>query len=234
VRRRNNLGQAEGIALVGVAAANAGINAAHAAKVSKIQKRQGSKLDADELAMTYVRNLVHRIETLGTRLARTSGRRPGTAEFEELLKEALSSDMNYQGNCNADIYVPPTSTSKVGEPRTIWGKINRTGFLEQPSRLPPDVGPIWATGCKNAQDKFRIASIEAFKGTQKFKHIKTTKSDIGTVGLFVTFGAGLFLLIVFIMSIKMQTAVIKEQRRADRAARKAKAPTAPKPKRKSR
>lgn len=232
MRKRSNLGQAEAIALVGVAAANAGINAAHAAKVSKIQKKQEGKLDADELAMTYIRNLVHRIETLGTRLARTSGRRPGTPEFEELLKEALASDMNYQGNCNADIYIPPTSTSKAGEPRSIWGKINRTGFLEQPSVLPPDVGPLWATGCKNAQDKFRIASIEAFKGSQKFKHIKTTKSDIGAVGLFVTFGAGLFLLVVFLLSIKMQTAVIKEQRRADRAARKAKA--APKPKRKSR
>ena len=230
MRRPSNLGQAEGIALVGVAAANAGINAAHAAKVSKIQKKQESKLEADELAMLYVRNLVYRIETLGTRLARTSGIRPGTPAFEELLREALISDMAYQGNCNADIFIPPTATSKAGEPRAIWGKINRTGFLEQPSGLPPDVGPIWAIGCKNAQDKFRIASIEAFKGAHQFKHIKTTKSDIGTVGLFVTFGAGLFLLIAFILSIKMQSAVIKEQRRADRAARKA----PPKPKRKSR
>lgn len=231
MRKQNNLGQAEAVTLVGIAAANAAINTAHAAKVSKIQKKQEGKLEADELAMTYIRNLVHRVETLGTRLARTSGIRPGTPQFEELLKEALVSDMVYHGNCNADIYIPPTASSKTGEPRTIWGKINRTGFLEQPSGLPADVGPIWATGCKNAQDKFRIASIKAFKGAQKFKHIKTTKSDIGTVGLFVTFGAGLFLLIVFILSIKMQSAVIKEQRRADRAARKA---SAPKPKRKSR
>jgi len=228
VRRPSNLGQAEGIALVGVAAANAGINAYHAVKVGKIQRQQEHKLEADEIAMLYIRNLIYRLESLGTRLARTSGIRPGTPEFEGLLKKALISDMVYQGNCNADIFIPPTSTSKAGEPRSIWGKINRTGFLEQPSALPPDVGPIWATGCKNAQDKFRIASIEAFKGAQKFSHIKTTKSDIGTIGLFVTYGAGLFLLVVFLLSIKMQTAVIREQRRADRAARK------PKPKRKTR
>lgn len=213
MKRRSNFGQGEAIALVGTAAANAGVNAYHAAKVGKIQRQQERKLEDDEIAMTYIRNLVYRLETLGTRLSRTSGIRPGTPEFEALLKEAMSSDMDYQGLCNASIYIPPNATSKRGEPRTVWGKINRTGFLEQPSALAPDVGPIWATGCKNAQDKFRIAFLENFKGGQKFRHIKTTKSDIGTMEIFIKFGTGLFLLIVLLMSMKMQSAVIREQRR---------------------
>ena len=216
-KKLSNLGQAEAIAMVGTAAANAGVNAYHAAKVSKIQKQQEKKLEFDEIQMAYVRNLVYRLEALGTRLARTSGVRPGTPEFEELLKEALKSDMEYKGNCNADIFVPPTATSKAGEPRSIWGKISRTGFLEQPSGLPPDVGPIWASGCKNAQDKFRVAFIDAFKEEQQFRRIKTTKSDTGTLALFFTFGAGLLLLVMFVLSIKMQTAVIKEQRRKPKA-----------------
>ena len=211
MQQRSNLGQAA-VAMVGVAAANAAVNVHNAVQIGKIQKQQEKHLESDAAQMTYIRNLVFRLETLGTRLAKTSGIRPGTPEFEDLLRKAMSPDMTYQGNCNADIYVPPTATDKPGESRAIWGKINRTGFLEQPSSLPPDVGPLWATGCKNAQDKFKISAITALKESRKFKHIKETKSDIGMTNLFVTFGAGLFLIIVFLLSIKTQSAVIRAQR----------------------
>jgi hypothetical protein len=211
MQKRNNFGQAA--AMVGVAAANAAVNVHNVVQVDKIQKQQQSKLEADEMAMTYAKNLVYRLETLGTRLAKTSGIAPGTPEFESLLKKALAPDMVYQGNCNVDIFVTPTGTSKTGEPRAIWGSVNRTGFLSQPTTLPPDVGPLWATGCKNAQDKFRIARIEAIKGSKQFEHIKLVKSDTGAVSLFIAFGAGLLLVVAFLLSIKMQSAVIKEQRR---------------------
>lgn len=204
--------QAEGVALIGTTAANIGVNVYHSAKVSKIQREQERKLELDEIAMSYIRNLVHRFETLGTRLARTSRVRPGTPEFEALLRNSLKSDMFYRGNCKADIYVPPTESTGTGA-REIWGRINPTGHLEQPSMIPPDVGPIWSSGCRTAQDKFKIAYIDAHKENIKFKHIKTSKSDIGTLGLFFTFGAGLLVLVMFILSIKTQTAVLKEQRR---------------------
>ncbi|RJR10585.1 hypothetical protein C4588_03020 [Candidatus Parcubacteria bacterium] len=210
---RSNLGQAEGIALVGVAAANAGVNAYHAVQVSKIQQQQQKKLENDEIAMTYIRNLIYRLETQAIRLARTSTIRPGTPEFEALLQKALKSDMLYKGNCNASIYVPPTTSSKAGDPRSIWGKISRSGFLEQPSTLPPDVGPIWATGCKNALEKAKIAYVDAYKEGKQFEYIKTSKSDIGTLQIFAAFGGGLLLLVVLLTSMKLQTAVIKEQRR---------------------
>lgn len=213
MRKLSNFGQ-EAFTMVATAAANAGVNAYHAAKVGKLQQKFDKKLDQDELQMAYIRNLILRFETLGTRLARTSRIHPGTPEFEELLKEALKSDMNYKGHCNADIYVPPTATSKAGEPREVWGKINRSGHLEQPSHLPPDVGPIWSSGCKNAQDKFKIAFVDAFKEEKQFRRVKTSKTDIGSMGLLFTYGAGLFLLVVFILSIKMQSAVIRAQKKA--------------------
>lgn len=210
--KRSNFGQAEAVVAAGTAAANAGVNAYNAAKLSKIQREQDQKLENDEIAMTYVRNLVYRLETLATRIAATTDIRPGTSEFENALKKVVASDMDYRGNCNASIYVPPIPNGRPG-PRAVWGKINSTGYLEQPSLLAPDVGPIWATGCKNAIDKAKIAFINQAKGSKKFDYIKTTKSDTGTIELFIKFGSGLFFVIVMLVSMKLQSAVIKEQRR---------------------
>ena len=82
MQQRSNLGQAA-VAMVGVAAANAAVNVHNAVQIGKIQKQQEKHLESDAAQMTYIRNLVFRLETLGTRLAKTSGIRPGTPEFED-------------------------------------------------------------------------------------------------------------------------------------------------------
>lgn len=217
--RRNNFGQAEGLVAVATAAANVGVNAYHAAKTDKIVQAFENKLRDDEAAMAYIRNLVLRFEGLGTRLARTSGIRAGTPEFENLLRKSMINDMQYHGNCNADIFVPPTARDRPGVPRALWGKINRSGFLEQPSVIPPDVGPIWATGCKNAQDQFRIAQAQQIKGKSRFEYLLGSKAGIGQWDIIARIGSGLFLLIFAILMLKYQGAVIHEQKKAKKPRR---------------
>jgi len=200
-----------GIVAVGTAAANAAVNVDHALKVSKLQRKFQAHLEKDEINIDYIRNMVLRFQSLGTRLARTSRIQPGTKGFEAYLKKVLINDMIYKGFCNADIYGPMRPTDQPGKPRQIIGKFTRAGHVES-SILPRDTGPVWATGCKNAQDNFRLAFIDAFKGTRQFKRIKAHKEDIGVSGLFLRFGTGLFMAVVLLLAIKMQRAVIKKQK----------------------
>jgi len=197
-----------GIAIVGTAVAQVGIDAYHAVKTSKLQRGFQKKLDTDAARVDYIKSIVLRFKSLGLRLA-TGGRyRPGTKEFETILAKALTKDMNYKGLCNANIYVPGTKV-----PRDVWASISRGGYIKPPTTLPPDVGPIWAGGCKNAQDEFRMIFIKKFKGTRKFEHFKVHKEDIGTINLFMKFGMALIILVVLLMMLKIQRAVIKEQQR---------------------
>jgi len=200
-----------GIVAVGSAAANAAINVHHALKVSKLQKKFQTHLDKDAVNIDYIRNIILRLNSLGNRLARTSRIQPGTKGFEAYLKKILIKDMIYKGFCNADVYTPFGPGDRPGKPRTIIGKFTRAGHVES-SILPRDTGPIWATGCKNAQDSFRVAFIDAFKGKRQFKRLKAHKEDIGVTDLFLRFGTGLFMAVVLLLAIKMQRKVIKHQK----------------------
>jgi len=200
-----------GIVAVGTAVANSAVNVRHALKVSQLQQKFQSHLEKDEINMDYIRNIILRLNSVGTRLARTSRIQPGTKGFEAYLKKALINDMVYRGLCNADVYGPRGPNDRPGTPRQIIGKFTRAGHVES-SILPRDAGPIWATGCKNAQDAFRLAFIDSFKGTKKFERLKTHKEDIGVSNLFLRFGTGLFMVVVLLLAIKMQRAVIKKQK----------------------
>ena len=199
-----------GIVAVGTAAANAAVNVHHAIKVSKLQRGFQSRLEKDEVNLDYLRNIILRFKSLGTRLARTSRIQPGTKSFEVHLKKALAKDMIYKGFCNADIYGPLRPGDVPGNPRAIIGSFTRAGHLSA-SALPKDAGPIWATGCKNAEDTFRLAFISAFKSKKQFTRLKAHKEDIGVTDLFLRFGMGLFMVVVIFLSIKMQRKVIKHQ-----------------------
>jgi len=200
------------IALVGSAVANVAVSAHHAVQMNKLQQGFQRKLDSDAARMEYIRFMVARFKSLGTRLARTTRHRPGTKEFNLLLKKAMINDMFYRGYCEADIYVPMGGKDSPGRPRSVWASITRSGFIKHGRGLPRDVGPIWSVGCKNSHDEFSIAAITKFKGKRRFQRFKTHKIDVGTLDLLLRFGTGFFIMIVGILMIKVQRAVIKEQK----------------------
>ena len=208
VYQKDGLGQAAyAVTVVGTAVANVAINADHMIKVSALQKKFAGKLESDQQKMDYIKILLLRIQSLSTRLAKGGRYRPGTKGFEVLLGRALKNDMKYKGYCNADIYYPYNGESGA---RKVWASITRSGHVIS-GKVPKDVGPLWASRCKNAEDAARMAYITKFKGQRKHRIFKTHKEDLGTMDLFLRFGTGLFLVMVMIMAIKVQRAVIKEQ-----------------------
>lgn len=209
--------------VVGAAVGNVAVSAHHAVAMNKLQQRFQRKLDNDAANMEYIKLLVARFKSMGTRLARTTRHQPGTKEFNLLLKKAMINDMFYRGYCEADIYVPMESKDSPGKPRNVWASITRSGYVKPPKKgLPPDVGPIWASGCKTGLDEFSIAAITKLKGKRRYEHLKTSKIDIGTMNLLLRFGTGFFIMIVGILMIRVQRAVIKEQKPFVKAKKKAK------------
>lgn len=211
------------IALVGSAAANVATSAYHAVQMNKMQQGFQKKLDNDAARIEYIKLIVDRYKSVGSRIAKTTGHKAGTQAFDLLLKKALINDMNYRAYCEADIYMPMGPNDTPGRPRNVWATISRSGYVKPPTVLPPDVGPIWSTGCKNANDEFRIVQAEAYKGERRFDFLKTVKLDIGATDLLLRFGTGLFLVVVAIVMIKIQRAVIKEQQPFVVAKKKSKA-----------
>lgn len=210
---RRNFGQGpEAVTSVLTAAANVAISADHAAKVSKLQQKFQGRLDQDEIDMDFVRALLARFRSAGTRLATTTKFQPGTADFDKLLSLSMKEDMTYRGNCNVIIFEPRKAQDKAAtSSRPVWAEINRQGSIKQPNRLAGDIGIIWANGCKNAHDEFRTTWISNLKESRRYSALSTHKFDAKTLDLFWKFGTGILLAIVFLIVIKFQRAVISEQ-----------------------
>jgi len=199
-----------GVTVIATAAANAAVNIQHAVAVKALQDKFAGKLESDAAKMAYLKLLIIRFRSLGVRLARTTRARPGTKEFDILLRHALKHDMNYKGGCDVDIYIPFRPGDVMGKPRPVWGSISGRGFVTG-GNVPRDVGPIWASGCKGAHDEFKTAYIVGLKGKRRFTFLKSSKEDIGTMGLFLKFGSGLLLAMVLLTMVKIQKAVVKKQ-----------------------
>jgi hypothetical protein len=209
------------VTVVGTAIANVGVNAHHAVKVSKMQQKFSKRLESDQEKMAYLKLVILRVQSIAERLAKGGKYRPGTPEFEKILGVALKNDMAYKGLCNADIYYPLGNDPK-GSPRAIWASISRGGYVTPGTPVPPDVGPIWATGCKNADDRARMAYVQRFKGRRKHKHFRTHKEDIGTMDLFLRAGTGILMVAMLFLVTRIQKAVISEQAPPKRKRRKKK------------
>lgn len=192
--RNRTLGDA---ALVTAAVANSVIDILATKKMNKYQARFLKRLESDEVKMEFIRFLVAKLRSTGDRIVQTTNLEPGTPEFETYLTSQMLEDMHYQGNCNAEIF-DPTAT-----PRKIIGKFYRTGRIEAPG-MPPDTGPIWATGCKNAQDFFRISHLKEQKGSNKFLKVKYQAEDLGTMDLFLRYGLGLLTIAILLIAIRLQ------------------------------
>lgn len=197
-----------GAGLVVAAAANVAVNAHHAAKMARMQRRFTRNLESDTEKMDWFKLLLSRFKSIAVRLA-TVGQRPGTLEYEKWLRKALIDDMDYKGHCNIDMYMPMTSKDVAGKPRDIFATITRDGYME--GKAPKEVGLIWAHGCKGALDEARIAFIKRYKGQKEFEHLREHKEDLGTMNLALKFGTGFFLLIMMMIITKIQGAVVEAQ-----------------------
>ena len=72
------------------------------------------------------------------------GLKPGTPQFEEMLKKKLYSDIGYRGNCSIDLYGP----APTGKKRPLIAQIDRTGKVKAWSKhIDLQVGPAWAAAC---------------------------------------------------------------------------------------
>jgi hypothetical protein len=222
-------GLGQGAAMVGTAIVNVGVQAHHAVKVGQLQRKFSSKLENDEEKKQYIKYIAQRINSVATRLGKNGRFRAGTPEYEEALTKVLSSDMTYRGNCNADIYYPMTTKDAIGKPRKVWASISRSGFVKPGTPVPRDIGPIWATGCKNAHDAGRMAYIQRFKGEKKHSFFKTHKEDLGSMNLLLRAATGIFMVIALVIVTRVQKAVIKEQAPPKRRKRRKKKPAAKRP-----
>jgi len=206
----NQFGQV-GVAIVATAAVNAAVGVHHAVETKSLQRKFGRRLSKDEINTDYIKNILLRLRSLGTRLVHTKEIQPGTQKFEDSLKKAIINEMIYKGYCNADIYVPMGPNDRAGSPRGIIGSFTRSGHVKS-KILPPDTGPMWATGCKNAQDNFRYTFVNKYKGKKQFKRLMYHKEDIGVTGLLLRYGSGLFIAAVLLLAIRVQSKVIKQQK----------------------
>jgi len=204
------LGQT-GVALALVAVGDAAISVHHAVKTQKIQKKLQKKATKQEIYVAYIKNMVSLLQSKGTRLAQTLKVVPGTKEFEVLLKDAVKNDIIYKGYCNADIYEPYGKEFKPNDLREVIGKFTRGGYVDS-KVLPKTAGLIWAAGCKNAQDAFRIARIKRLKGEQKFQSVKIQKTDIGVLDLLLRYGTGVVVFMALLLILKVQSSIVAEQK----------------------
>jgi len=73
------------------------------------------------------------------------GLRPGTPQYNELLKKKLFSEIGYRGNCAIDLYGP----APAGQPRPLLATIDSGGKMHARSpHIDLALGPKWAEACK--------------------------------------------------------------------------------------
>lgn len=197
---------------VGTAVANAAINTFHAVEVERIQREFRRRFEKQAQRIDLLRNIVSRLTSAGINIATITDLRPGTPEFEKALQDAVKNDMFYYGDCYADIYQPPEYEDEeaLKNKRTIIGKFTGEGFVDSVF-FPRDTGPIWREGCRNAEDQYRLASIQKVKEQRRFEISKVLKMDLGNLDLLLR--AGLFsgLAIILILTYKYQKAIIAAQ-----------------------
>ena len=205
-------GQIATAVLVTTALIGVGDKAYDVYKTGKMARRFRKKLTRHAANIDYMKNVVNFFRISGNRLAVLSGIEPGTQKFEFALMKMLRTDMNYKGNCNVDVYAPIEGTSM---PNTaIWASVTRSGYVGGSvssgdgvtKATTVDVGPIWATGCKNAQSEFRINYLRSFKATRRFETKKIFEEKVATADLISKFVIGSLLIMMLATTIKIQLA----------------------------
>lgn len=194
--------------LITSAAINSALDVYSARKFGKMQAKFEKQLASDAVKMEYVRFLVDRFRTLNEMLISTTDADPHSIAYQAMLKQGMADYMKYEGDCKTTILDPTTKKAVV--------TITKDGRVENSVGMPPEVGIIWATGCKNAIDFARASAIQENKDETRFNIIRKQTEDIGTKDLLVRFGLGLLVFAAVIIAIRMQRKVIKSKKKPRR------------------
>ena len=236
MRRPPNLGQvAIAVGQIALSAGDLAVEYANSKKLANLQANFKRILDSDAAKIDYANDLAQRIQIAATTLAHSGQIQPGTPLFDQYLGLIVKPDMQYNGNCNVGFYQPAAPYDQTNAPKSLWITIDRNGFVQPSGNAPPDVGSIWSSGCQEAENQAGIEYVNALKGTQisgglwtgiRGKIQQLTRSDVGTVDLFMRIGLGVFVIAGLILVLKVQGALIEEQEGV-RYVRKLKGPPPP-------
>ena len=190
-------------------AADIGLQYFNLKQVKKLQVSFQRRLDTDAEKIDYINNMVSRLTSEAIRFAEAGRVQPGIPEFDKTLALLVKNDIIYRGNCNADILAPVQNDK---EPRKVWASISRSGSIKPPTQLTPEVGVIWAGGCKEAEYQARIAYNKGIKTGLMFKAKTVLLGDLSALDIFMRVGGGLLLVVGFILLLKTQNVVIEEEK----------------------
>lgn len=185
---------------------NSAIDVATALEAQKLQDKFQQQQQQQATVADYISNIILKLQSSGNRIVQTGQALPGTVAFETILQQALLNDMAYQGNCTGGIYVPGT-----GYPRDIIGYFYPSGVVQ--GAAPAFTGPIWAAGCKNAQDSFQKNYLKIYKQTAQFNAQQNQTANLGALSLLLRFGLGIFLVSMLVAALRMQTKVLHQPKK---------------------
>lgn len=102
------------------------------------------------------------------------GLKPGSAQYDALLKKKLFSEIGYKGNCAIDLYGP----APPGAPRPLLATIDRGGKMHAHSpHIDTALGARWAEACKEMHKAALQQWAEEKKGDILFdRELKTERS----------------------------------------------------------
>lgn len=195
----SGLGQAG--MMITSAAINAALDVYSAKKLGKMAERFGKQLESDAIKMEYITYVVSRLRSLCEMLVATTDTDPHSLAFEAMLREGMSDYIQYKGNCNCTLLDP--NTKKPVATLTKDGRV-----LDGPG-IPPEVGLIWATGCKNALDFARATNIREIKDEDRFQKSLQQTQNLGTRDLYYRYVLGGLVVSFLVLVLAMQRKVIK-------------------------
>lgn len=117
-------------------------------------KKQQRVQAAKDATSTYIDNVLGTLENVGYQLI-NQNQKPGTLEFETLLKKNLYDEIGYLGYCNANIWGPDSEQFRGKPERPIWFTIKGGGINVTPSpglHVPANIADIWYQRCRTIRE----------------------------------------------------------------------------------
>lgn len=175
------------------AAVGVGIDIVNAVQSSQLQSKFKKILEDSAVARDYVNICISKLQSQARLAAQYYD--PSTAQFNQYLTKLLKPEINYQGNCTADIPVPINPSQILA---TYFGN----GFVRTTNpAVPLDTGLTWSTACKNAYDSGKVTFIQAAKDRRNFELEKYVKEQSGESAIYIKYTMGIILVGMILYSI---------------------------------
>jgi len=119
----------------------------NAKKKKELRKKMKAEFFLKLLKRYNTQIFISALERMGPAMMyiQSLGLKPGSPQYDELLKKKLFSEIGYKGNCEIDLYGP----APPGAPRPLIATIDRTGkMLARSPHIDMALGPKWLEACK--------------------------------------------------------------------------------------